>query len=87
MINKGKWLSAEEYNCKPFDYMCPEREASRHQPPMDEPKNYHMLVRHVFQMDESMMEAAGETELAITADDYYKVWINGVYVGQGPAPG
>ncbi len=87
MINRGKWLSAEEYNCKPFDYMCPEREAPEHQPPMDEPKNYHMLVRHTFFIDESMMEAAGETELAITADDYYKVWINGVYVGQGPAPG
>lgn len=87
MINNGKWLSAEEYNCNPFDYMCPEREAAKYQPPMDEPKNYHMLVRHVFYLEEGMMERAEETVLDITADDYYKVWINGVYIGQGPAPG
>lgn len=87
MIDNGKWLSAEEYSGRPFDYMCPEREAAAHQPPGDEPKNYHMLVRHVFYMDEGMMERAGETVLDITADDYYKVWINGVFIGQGPAPG
>ena len=87
MIDNGKWLSAEEYSGRPFDYMCPERGAAAHQPPGDEPKNYHMLVRHVFYMDEGMMERAGETVLDITADDYYKVWINGVFIGQGPAPG
>ena len=26
MIDNGKWLSAEEYSGRPFDYMCPERE-------------------------------------------------------------
>lgn len=87
MIHKGKWLSSCEYDCKPFDYMCPERNVNENCPPMDEPRNYHMLVRRVFDVEKSILESGEEVILDITADDYYKVWINGVYIGQGPAPG
>jgi len=46
------------------------------------PKNQHMYVRRSFHLD----SAAREGLLDITADDYYKLYINGHYVGQGPAP-
>ncbi len=45
-------------------------------------KNLHMLVRKNFNCNEATKRAY----LDITADDYYKLYINGRYVGQGPAP-
>ncbi|MCM1135807.1 MAG: family 78 glycoside hydrolase catalytic domain [Clostridium sp.] len=83
MIEKADWISAEEYNCKPFDYMCTENQFKENRPPADENPNYHMLARYVFTVE----SGGGPVTLDITADDYYKVWINGVYIGQGPAPG
>ena len=45
-------------------------------------KNVHLLFRRKF-------EAAGgkKTEVFISADDYYKLYVNGKFVCQGPAPG
>lgn len=43
--------------------------------------NVHMLVRKSFELD----RAGREAWLDITADDYYKLSINGQPVGQGPA--
>lgn len=48
----------------------------------EELRNRHMLVRRAFQAD----AAQGLWEMDITADDYYKLYVNGVFVGQGPAP-
>lgn len=45
-------------------------------------KNRHMLVRKRFTVGRLPVRA----ELHISADDYYKVYINGKFVGQGPAP-
>lgn len=47
-------------------------------------QNHHLLVRKTFLLPTSVIETA---YLNITADDYYKLWINGRFVGQGPAPG
>ncbi|MGG1639006.1 family 78 glycoside hydrolase catalytic domain [Paenibacillus sp. NRS-1760] len=43
--------------------------------------NRHLLVRKTFELNKSMKRAV----LDITADDYYKVYMNGQLVGQGPA--
>lgn len=44
--------------------------------------NLHVLFRNRFTLEETK-----NTKIFITADDYYKLYINGRYVTQGPAPG
>ena len=46
------------------------------------PQNVHMLFRKKFSAN-----SKAKTIIKITADDYYKLYINGKYVGQGPAAG
>lgn len=48
-------------------------------------KNLHVLVRGEINIDVGDDKACSVI-LRITADDYYKVYINGIYAGQGPAP-
>ncbi len=78
-----KWLTASEFlNAEPINVF--HREAETETPAhADEYKNYHMYARRAFRMGSH----AERAELLITADDYYKLYINGVYVAQGPAPG
>lgn len=45
-------------------------------------QNVHMLVRKVFDLPAEPASA----RLILTADDYYHLYINGQFVGQGPAP-
>ena len=52
-------------------------------PHREELKNRHMLIRKVFNINSKFKNA----HIDITADDYYKLYINGKFVGQGPAPG
>ena len=51
--------------------------------PADPLANAHILFRKHFTLAALPQNAI----LRITADDYYKLYINGVFVGQGPAPG
>ncbi|WP_240941630.1 family 78 glycoside hydrolase catalytic domain [Paenibacillus sp. HB172176] len=46
-------------------------------------KNRHVYFRKTFRLEEKPEQAT----LKITADDYYKLYVNGVFVGQGPAQG
>lgn len=50
--------------------------------PCGEHRNCHILFRKNFALTKCPEKAV----LYITADDYYKVWINGCFVTQGPAP-
>lgn len=47
-------------------------------------QNVHVLARTEIQADGFLQNES--IILRITADDYYKVYINGVFAGQGPAP-
>jgi hypothetical protein len=49
---------------------------------MEHLKNNHMLVRKEFELTQSF----SHSYLDISADDYYKLYINGQFIGQGPAP-
>ncbi|MDF2671636.1 MAG: alpha-L-rhamnosidase, partial [Paenibacillus sp.] len=46
-------------------------------------RNRHMLVRKEFTLSGDLSDAV----LDITGDDYYKVYVNGQFLGQGPAQG
>lgn len=45
-------------------------------------KNHHMLLRKKFTYDKNIKKAI----LELSADDYYKLYINDQFVSQGPAP-
>ena len=45
------------------------------------PQNVHVLVRAVFDLPQ------GPCRLHVSADDYYHAWVNGKWLGCGPAPG
>ena len=45
------------------------------------PTNYYLLLRRSFQLDFHVVSAS----VAVSADAFYKLYINGNYVGRGPA--
>lgn len=49
------------------------------------PKNMHVLVRGIFSLGN--MEKNALLRIRISADDYYKAWLDSSFLGQGPAPG
>lgn len=67
---------------EPTNLLHKESESTKIELP-DELKNIHMLVRRKL----NIPKAHGRIRLRITADDYYKLYINGEFVGQGPAQG
>lgn len=80
----GKWITTAEFaDLQPVNIfhrqlepLKPELEAQ-----ITAPQNSHILFRRKFDA------AAGrQTVLYISADDYYKLYINGKFVCQGPAP-
>ena len=82
-IQKAQWICGEEFLVNPLNVYGRENEKknSTNPPHPIHMKNYHMLVR------KTMRYSSNEKVwLDITADDYYKLYINGCYVGQGPAP-
>jgi len=77
----GRWITDEEF------FALPPRDVFHKQLepvplPCDEHRNRHILFRKKF----ILKEAPANTLLYISADDYYKLYINGSFVTQGPAP-
>lgn len=77
-------MIAEEFQRDVIDLTGREMEIKNQPQPKhsEELQNYHMLVRKKFRV----LEIPQKVMLYITADDYYKVSVNGQYIGQGPAP-
>lgn len=79
----AKWIMDERFcGLNPMDVFhkqLDKKEQPEHRPDL---KNLHMLVRRKFHC----MDQVQNVYIDITADDYYKLYINGVFVGQGPAP-
>ncbi|MBE6966261.1 MAG: hypothetical protein E7441_09555 [Ruminococcaceae bacterium] len=78
---KGKWITDEEFSdLKPRNVFF--RQLDEVKLPCDEHRNRHILFRKNF----SLADAVSEAKIYISADDYYKLYINGRFAGQGPAP-
>lgn len=80
----AQWIADRCFaELEPLNLYHRELERPEHTPPDPELANRHMLVRRSLRLEKLPVEA----RLRITADDYYKLYINGRYVGQGPAQG
>ena len=77
----GKWITDKTFaDLSPVDvFGIQERGEAL---PEDENKNSHILFRGKLSLDKAPSSAL----IYISADDYYKLYINGRYVAMGPAP-
>ncbi len=78
---KGKWITTDEFFALPARNIF-HRQLEHIELPCDEHRNRHILFRKRFFVNNSFQKS----EIFITADDYYKLYINGKFVAQGPAP-
>jgi len=77
----GRWISDNEfYKLKPRNVF--HRQLQPVDLPCDEHRNRHILFRKKFTLSKEIKKA----KIYISADDYYKLYINGQFVCQGPAP-
>ena len=77
----AKWITTEDFiNLKPIDVL--HKELVFDAVSESEIKNYHTHWRKKFSL-----ENVADTKIRISADDYYKLYINGKFVCQGPAAG
>jgi len=80
---QGRWITDDEfYQRSPVNVFHRQLDAAARERIKPEHRNRHLLFRRRFTVD----DPAGY-ELFITADDYYKLYVNGILAGQGPAAG
>lgn len=78
---QGKWITDSDFaDLKPQDNYRMNKQLQ--EVPPDPFQNSHILFRKKFTLNKQPKQA----KIYITADDYYKLYINGVFVSQGPAP-
>ncbi len=80
-IFKGAWITDAEFaNLAPRNVF--HKQLTKVSLPCNDHRNRHILFRKRFHCD-----SVGENAVIyISADDYYKLYINGIFVAQGPAP-
>ncbi|MBE7046222.1 MAG: alpha-L-rhamnosidase [Ruminococcaceae bacterium] len=78
----GKWITNKDfYDLKPINVFHKAEEPFEYTP-REEIQNKHILFRCEFTLDD-----INGTKIFISADDYYKLYINGKFVSMGPCPG
>ena len=79
----GSWITdAEMAALEPRPVEARQLERDRLPPANKDLRNIHILFRKTFDFD-----GAENASVLISADDYYKLYVNGVFAGQGPAAG
>lgn len=77
----GKWITDSEfYQLKPRNVF--HKQLTPVDLPCNEHRDCHILFRKSFVLPNDISDA----KVYVSADDYYKLYINGTFVGQGPAP-
>lgn len=76
----GKWITDSEFCGLPPRNVF-HRQLEKADLPCDEHRNRHILFRKKFVLEKKPESAT----IFITADDYYKLYVNGCFVTQGPA--
>ena len=80
-IFSGKWITDSEfYNLEPRNVF--HKQFDKIDLPCLEHRNRHILFRKKFHLTQPPRKAT----VYVSADDYYKLYINGRFVAQGPAP-
>ena len=80
-VFNGKWITSDEfYNLESINVF--HRQLEKASINGIAPKNSHILFRSTFNVQKSE-----NTYIYISADDYYKLYINGIFVCQGPTAG
>lgn len=80
-FKKAKYITNKMFeNEAPINVFHKEHESSSYEP-SEKFQNKHILFRQKF-----MCKDPKDAKILITADDYYKLYINGEFVTQGPAP-
>ncbi|MDF2721263.1 MAG: alpha-L-rhamnosidase [Paenibacillus sp.] len=78
----AKWIMDERfYGLKPIDVYHKEAVTTALPEHRAELRNLHMHVRKSLYLNDAVQQA----HIDIAADDYYKLYVNGEFVGQGPA--
>ncbi|MFD1677904.1 family 78 glycoside hydrolase catalytic domain [Alicyclobacillus fodiniaquatilis] len=81
---QAKWIMDPQFSdVKPLDLFHKETEKSAQPQHRADLQNRHMLLRKTFVLSDTFTSAF----LDISADDYYKLYVNDQFVGQGPAQG
>ena len=80
-VFNGKWITSDEfYNLESINVF--HRQLEKASINGIAPQNSHILFRSTFNVQKSE-----NTYIYISADDYYKLYINGIFVCQGPTAG
>ena len=82
-VFKGSWITTAQFSDLVVQNVF-HRQLDRSSLPEIDPElqNRHILFRRKFTLDR-----IDSAEIRISADDYYKLYVNGAFVAQGPAAG
>jgi alpha-L-rhamnosidase len=79
---KGDFITVPEFAyLTPLNVFHREGEKVEYSHP-EELKNLHITFRKIFKIENK----PGRVFASVSADDYYKLYINGTFAGQGPSP-
>ena len=79
---QSPWITTQEFlHLAPIDVFHKEMDNDNYIPSAEGPKNNHTLFRKTF-----YSRPGCSYTIRISADDYYKLYVNGNFIGQGPAP-
>ena len=80
---EGGWITDAEMSAQtPRPVKARQLQRDKLPPVNEELRNRHILFRKSFDLGE-----VKDARVFVTADDYYKLYVNGAFVGQGPAAG